>query len=111
MLQDRFGPVCTSTQPYHNFPYSHENEQFTDPQELLKTDHSMQMRRLISLFVPGSFSHRNSLIEASIPESCPLMLLFDLNLWFNLIADVTIASVNIKTIKILISHSGSETDK
>ena len=96
-IQDRFGPACTSTQPYHNSPYSHEHdEQFTDPQELLKTDRSIQMRRLISLFVPGPFSHGTSLIEASIPESCPLMLFFDLiNLWFNLIADVTIASVNI----------------
>ena len=51
---------------------------FTDPQELLKTDHSMQMRRLISLFVQGPFSDDNSLIGAVIPESCPLMLFFDL---------------------------------
>ena len=66
--------------PFHNFPYPHENdEQFTDPVEIVKTDHSMQMHRLISLFVPGPFSHETSLIEASTPESCTLMLFFDLN--------------------------------
>lgn len=79
-IQDRFGPVCTFIQPYHNFPYPHgHDEQLTDPVELVKTDHSMQMNRLISLFVPGPFSHGTRLIEASIPESCTLMLFFDLN--------------------------------
>ena len=113
-IHDRYGPACTSIQPYHNFPYPHEHdEQFTGPVELVKTDRSMQMHRPISLFVLGPFSHGTSLIEASIPESCTLMLFFDLNsdLWFNLITDITIPSVNIKTIKILISASGSDTDK
>ena len=79
-IQDRFGPACTSIQPYHNFRYPHEHdEQFTDPVELVKTDHSVQMHRLISLFVPDPFSHGTSLIEASIPESCTLISFFDLN--------------------------------
>ena len=68
-IQDGLGPACTSIQS--QFSYLHE--QFTNPEEPMKTDHSVHMRRLILMFVPDPYSRGTSLIEASIPECFTLM--------------------------------------